>query len=284
MKRWLVSAVLFMPIWVFSQYYFYDESYLDPEFMVEIGFGVGVISCKTDLGNKDLLPSIKELKACINWKARIQWQGGLGLKATYSLGRVSAADSLIRGGRPGDIARKNRNLHFFSSIHEWSLHLEWFPRPWVGKNRGLQPFISAGVGYYRFNPQGEILGQLVDLHKLRTEGWKTQTYKLQQFNLIGGIGIRYEWNAVLSNSFAFEHRFLFTDHLDDVSTRFIDPVNRGSPTPEPDEMWLKEWYKLSDPLVSKPGAIRGNPGKEGAYSTLVLTVGMALNRRRLDKK
>lgn len=282
MKRWIVCLFLVSPTWVFSQFYFYDDNYLDPAILLEAGFGAGAMSCKTDLGKKAFLPPLKEVQGAVTFIARMQWHRGLALKCSYTAGRVSASDSLIKVRRKGDLERKKRNLHFFSAIREVACSIEWFPYPGLTEHHLTQPYIAIGAGYFQFSPKGEIKGQRIELASLSTEGSITQPYKLQQFNIIAGIGVRFEWNARISSTLAFEHRFLFTDHLDDVSGRFIDPARQGSQLQETGEKWLKEWYKLSDPLVSKPGDIRGNPSKKDSYSTLMLTVALALNRKRLD--
>jgi hypothetical protein len=92
------------------------------------------------------------------------------------------------------------------------------------------PYLLAGVGIFHFNPEACINNSWVLLQPLHTEGQgfkeypNRPPYKLTQFNFPVGIGIRYELSALLNLRLEIIHRILLTDYLDDVSTRYVDPL------------------------------------------------------------
>gem|GEM_PF-7019984 len=94
----------------------------------------------------------------------------------------------------------------------------------------ISPYAIVGGGIYTFDPQAELNGQWYALQPLRLEGQgfneykDRKTYELTQFNLLGGLGLKYEINSFLNARLEFVHRKLFTDYLDDVSTEYVDPT------------------------------------------------------------
>ena len=85
-----------------------------------------------------------------------------------------------------------------------------------------------------FNPQpitpatheGYSPGDWVALRRLRTEGEGivdgVNNYSLIQGAILGGLGIRYKLADYLDLSFDVNIRYLFTDHIDDVSGKYVD--------------------------------------------------------------
>jgi hypothetical protein len=95
--------------------------------------------------------------------------------------------------------------------------------------------------------------------------------------------LRYEISAILNTRLEILYRFLKTDYLDDVSTRYIDPVHFHSNLKPAD---VRNAIALADrsaelrPGNTNPeGAIRGNPGNKDAYFSFNIKLGVVLNRK-----
>jgi hypothetical protein len=86
-----------------------------------------------------------------------------------------------------------------------------------------------------------------------------------------GVGIKYFFSENLNISFEIIHRKLFTDYLDDVSTRYIDPslfYKYLSPSQAAIAVAVsnKSANGYNTPGYG-PGAKRGDPGNNDAYFT-----------------
>jgi hypothetical protein len=146
------------------------------------------------------------------------------------------------------VFRYRRNLSFRNRIKELSViaSFDVFENiatylsraPWT-------PYVFAGVAVFHHNPQalapetgvdGQPLpqgGQWVNLHKLGTEGqyadllptdvnYGIEPYKLVQFAIPMGIGVRFKIHEVVDFSGEIGFRYLFTDYIDDVSRNYVD--------------------------------------------------------------
>jgi hypothetical protein len=112
-----------------------------------------------------------------------------------------------------------------------TVFLEEEPEDVTGR---LRPYGVLGLGAFHFNPQGSIRNQYgeeiwVDLKPLHTEGEgfaeypDRKNYSLTQLNIPMGAGIKYFFSENVNVSFEIIHRKTFTDYIDDVSTRYVDP-------------------------------------------------------------
>jgi hypothetical protein len=162
-----------------------------------------------------------------------------GAKMLFSLGarydlseHVMARSYLTLTGvraddKKGSAAMKQRNLSFQSKIFDWeftgqysffSLNEKW----WT-------PYVFAGIGLYHFNPFTKNLnGEKTFLKHLSTEGEGfmpgIKEYKLWQLNIPLGIGAEYSLNEDMRVGLEMGYRKTFTDHIDDVSGSYVDPV------------------------------------------------------------
>ncbi len=162
-----------------------------------------------------------------------EWLGG---RLSLNYGRLSGDDAVIKGKGGLEEARKLRNLNFKSSILEFTAVAEVYPSVFIESDptdvfHKIRPYALAGVGAFRFNPQGQdpATNQWVKLQPLHTEGQgmaeypDRKPYKLMQLNVPLGVGIKYYASENVSISFEIVHRKTFSDYLDDVSTDYIDP-------------------------------------------------------------
>lgn len=283
-----------------AQYYYYDQKYYETPLIYEIGGSVGLMNCLTDLGGKkgigarffkDYNFGNNELNGGIFFSALYRY--AIGLRLEYTFGRISADDKVLNGIT--DIAKErfNRNLNFKTNIREVALiaelhpvfcFIDWparddFPPRW-------SPYVSAGIGYFSFNPQARVNNRWVDLQPLSTEGQgfkeypDRKIYRLKEINYIAGFGIKYELDPLINIRVDFVHRFANTDYLDDVSKRYIDPnvyPNYLS------GIKLTNALLLNDRQIEKrtgPGGKRGSPREKDGYFTFNFKMGLVLGRER----
>lgn len=281
-----------------GQYYFYSQDRLESPVILEVGASIGAMNCLTDLGGKKGKgkPFLKDLnwknsKLCggIYFSALYQYAVGLRFEATW--GQLTACDSILKNDNSVARARYERNLHFRTSITEFTLTGQLYPLSLLSENSTLlNAYLFAGIGYFSFNPEAQVNNTWVLLHQLCTEGqgfreYPDRTmYKLKQINFPVGLGISYEISALLNMRVEIMHRILKTDYLDDVSKEYIDPSlfynyfdnHRAA-------LAKKLAYRNSEinPLsVIKPGEGRGDPKDNDAYFNITFKFGIVLNRSR----
>lgn len=160
----------------------------------------------------------------------------LNLRLSLNVGRIGAADSLIKGNGGYEEARKVRNQHFQSPIKEALFLTEFYPTALFEYDpedvyHRLRPYFVIGVGVFHFNPLGQYVDEQgfkhwVDLKPLRTEGQgmpqypDRKEYKLTQMNFPYGFGVKYYVNDKVSLALEIVNRKTFTDYVDDVSTAY----------------------------------------------------------------
>lgn len=141
-----------------------------------------------------------------------------------------------------------RNLSFRNRIKELSVvaAFDLFENQATYLSReNWTPYAFAGVAVFHHNPQalapavgldGQPLaeaGEWVNLHKIGTEGqhadlletdanYGIKPYKLIQFAIPIGVGVRFKVHDVVDFSAEIGFRYLFTDYIDDVSQNYVD--------------------------------------------------------------
>jgi hypothetical protein len=168
----------------------------------------------------------------------MQW---LGFRFSLTYGRIEGDDGLIKKNGGDELTRLARNLDFRSKIYEGTVMAEFYPTVFLEEDAEdvagrLRPYGVLGLGVFHFNPQGTykdpVTGETywVDLKPLHTEGQgfpeypDRKNYSLTQLNIPMGVGIKYFFSENVSISFEIVHRKTFTDYIDDVSTKYIDPA------------------------------------------------------------
>jgi hypothetical protein len=298
MKKNLLLVILlaFSPV-CFSQSYYYDNRYYDRLLLAEAGLFSGGMNCLTDLGGKP--GKQKPFYNDINWSctrpcagvhASILYLYTIGLRFEAMIGTVNGADSLLRKNIGDAIHRFQRNLHFRSRIAEFSLTIEFHPLSLLSDpyefSARFSPYLVAGIGLFSFDPQSQWQGKWISLRPLRTEGQGfpdypgRPRYKPVQLNFPAGFGLKYEISALFNARLEGVYRFLQTDYLDDVSSRYINPAlffryQNGATA------------ALATSLADRrpPGTAsadkRGNSKNNDAYFSLALKIGVVLNRKRV---
>jgi Domain of unknown function (DUF6089) len=313
MKRIIISVItlllLFTTEKASAQYYFYDNNYYDSKFTFEFGGSLGVMNCLTDIGGKLGIggPFLKDLNI-----GNTKFQGGVffsatynyavGLRIEYTSGEVSAYDSILKPVADNSDGRYQRNLSFRSSISEIAAIFEFHPtymfKDWAASDDQpprFSPYLALGIGHYHFDPQAQLNGQWVDLQPLHTEGEgfkeypDRKNYKLDQFNLPVGIGLRYEASNDVMMRLEILDRILFTDYLDDVSTTYINPAYfpeylSGQQLTDALALNARDPNLPSQPsgTFATPGSIRGKPTNNDNYFTISFKISYILGRDKIE--
>lgn len=278
----------------YSQYYYYNDKYYDNDLIFEFGVGLGAMNCITDVGgaNTDNGFYINEIRKQ-NTKfsksifGSVMYQNFVGARIEGTWGSIQSADKDIQGKTANVISRNARNLSFRSNITELSMLAEFHPLMLLNYENSpplLSPYFVAGIGWYSFNPQTSYNGHWIDLKPLRTEGQgfaeyrDVEVYKTSQTNVPIGLGVRYELSALFNLRLEFLHRILFTDYLDDASSRkYVDPAVFVKNLNPVEASYAQALYNRS--LNGKIPARRGNPNNNDTYMSFSLKVGLVLGRQ-----
>lgn len=161
---------------------------------------------------------------------------GLRVAADYTY--LEGRDNIINTNGINELWRKQRNLDFRTDIWEAYGCVEIFPTMFFYRKSDfeprLRPYGLIGLGIFHFNPQGSLTDANGNqtwyyLHPLRTEGEgmaeypNSKPYNLTQMNIPMGGGIKYFISDRVNISAEVLYRKTFTDYIDDVSKKYIDP-------------------------------------------------------------
>jgi hypothetical protein len=130
----------------------------------------------------------------------------------------------------------------------------------------INPYLMAGISLFRFNPYTtDTLGSKYFLKPLSTEGQglsmypERKNYSLLQFAIPFGAGVKFTVTESISIAWEIGLRKTFTDHLDDVSTTYVDAAallaERG---PKAVELAYRGGeVKTGNPVYPVDGTVRG---------------------------
>ncbi len=227
-----------------AQYYFFDDTYYDNPVLYEAGISVNAMNCLTDLGGKkgigkkffkDLNTGYTNISGGVFFS--ISYKNAVALRLEGTFGKISGDDKILQGIT--DIAKErfNRNLSFRSYITDVTLLAEIHPMyifvDWPAKDNPpprYSPYLLGGIGYFSFNPQTKMGNRWIDLQPLHTEGQgfaeypDRKNYKLNQFMIPMGAGVKYDLSPLMNLRAEFLYRKTFTDYIDDLSTEYVDPA------------------------------------------------------------
>ena len=203
------------------------------------------------------------------------------LLSGFNYGKIGAAD------RFNKVEDQARNLSFQSKLFEWNLMGEYNLFDITEKR--FTPYVFAGIAIFHFNPYAfDSVNKKVYLQPLSTEGEglaqypDRKPYNLTQFAIPfgGGIKLRITENVVLAYEIGF--RKLFTDYIDDVSTRYVDrTVLLNARGPKAVEMAYRgDEIKNSTSTYPADGTKRGSSKFKDWYYFSGIRVSIALNNHR----
>lgn len=291
----LFLSILSKPL--LAQSYFYNDAYFDPVILLESGIGMGVMNCMTDLGGKSVKsrPFLRDLHwenshPGISFYTTALYNYKIGFRIELTTGSISAADSLSKDVSALGKTRFDRNLHFHSSIKEAIAVFEIHPFSFLFTEQRsfISPYLLGGIGLFHFEPKAKLNGQWFTLSDHHTEGQGFEQskypkpYSALQWNFPLGGGFGFDLFAKGYLRIEFLYRFLLTDHLDDVSDRYIDPEEFFRWL-EPEQARIA--IQLSDRRIGANGSAaqgfrRGNNKKNDGYLSIQMKFGWVLNRTK----
>lgn len=121
--------------------------------------------------------------------------------------------------------QQNRGLNFHSNVWEIGSEIEFnfFAFKPGDREKFFTPFLSAGIGLFKFEPKATYQGITKKLRLLGTEGQNIgEEYLPTKFTGLLSGGFKYALNSRWIVSLVASTRFLTTDYLDDVSTTYPD--------------------------------------------------------------
>jgi hypothetical protein len=306
-KYFLRIFPVFWAFWLFSSplkaqgYYFYDANHFEPSWVLELSANLGGMNCVTDIGGSK---TGKQGIGAYTFRTT-KPGGGLTLSATHKdyiafrldlvAGKVEAHDSLLKGATHySAVGRYDRNLNFRSSIFQVFAGAEFHPlflRDYQINDRympRLSPYLLAGIGFAKFNPQVLVEDSWIPVKPLSLEGQGFEEYpdrKPYNTNTLTfplGVGFRYEASRTITLRLEFINNFTTTDYLDDVSKGdWVDPTLFFKYLSAGDATLATKLYnrsvKINPPRNTRP---RGDESKNDVFWTLQFRVGFALNRGR----
>lgn len=301
--------------------YYNTPDYIEPSGW-GVGFNFGLSDLWGDVGTKGIVDHYKNS----SYWSKPHFMGGvfgrytvvpaLGIRLGVNYGTLFADDAwnkskaLEATNAENDyVQRYYRNLNVKTNVWEGSFLFEinpfrlgnLEPRSKVFKN--FQPYLLAGVGYFHFQPKGQLVSRLngskrwVNLYDLHIEGdgFKgfdgmpladaPEEYNRWQLNVPLGIGFRWDIGHQLDLGIEYQYRMCFTDYLDNVSGNYIDPALYDINLSERDAQAARDLtdktFAVQPDAATRTSGIRGNKAVNDAYSTVSISIFYKIKSKRL---
>ncbi len=158
-----------------------------------------------------------------------------------------------------------RNITFQTNITEFSglVEFNYFKYGPGVTDKHFTPYVYWGLGASFFNPKGFYKGRWYDLKELRTEG---EAYSGVTAVMPLGIGLKWMPNKNMSLECSFGFRKTYTDYLDDVSNKYVDPTKQLNERGQVAAALADPSILLNEGYYSnKEGYQRGNPDFNDFY-------------------
>lgn len=218
-----------------------------------------------------------------------QAHGAFGIGVKYDItNHLSVRGGLLHGRISADDKKnkpslQSRNLNFQSKVTEFNVLGEY--ALFGLEEKRFTPYAFAGVALFRFNPYTyDTAGAKHFLQPLGTEGQGLaqypgrKEYKLTQFAIPFGAGLRVRVSEKVTLAYEFGLRKTFTDYLDDVSTTYVDPAALATVRgPKAVELAYRGGeLRNGNPNYPADGTVRGGSEFKDWYyfSGLTVTVGI----------
>ncbi len=201
------------------------------------------------------------------------------IRSQFMTGKISGDDKL-------NPLTAIRNLNFTTSVTELQVAAEYYLRDL--SEYSLSPYFFAGLAAYHFNPYTkDTSGTKYFLQPLGTEGQgfynNRQPYKLTQFAVPFGGGMKLALSENIRAGIEFGIRKLFTDHLDDVSTTYVDPAQLAANNgPKAVELAYRT-NELKNSIPYPTGDNRGSAKFKDWYYFTGATLSIRLGNKYADR-
>jgi hypothetical protein len=292
---------------VFCQYYKSQGEYWKNQ-RNEISFGLGTSNFLGELGGRNRIGSnfiwdyeISQNRPCLRLDYRYKTSNITVAKVSMNYGILAGNDKLTK-----EPFRQNRNLHFRSSILEFSGQFELtvlkskakhkYDLPGVkqgGKGGSFYGFAGVGIGF--FNPKANIDGEWIPLQPVGTEG-QNQTggpapYKKYSVVLPMGFGYRKIVDRNWSIGIELSYRKTFSDYIDDVSGVYFDNAlieekqgKTAAYLADPSFGFIvRDGEAIANPEQTATGEVRGDSSDLDAYMFLNVNAFYKIDKKRYKR-
>ena len=285
---------LFVPMFVLAQPNLNDP-YLQK--FTEVGVQAGIAGYAGDLGGALGSGRFKDFDAglfrpMVNINATHRMSPWASFRPGLTLGKVAGDDNSLVS-TAGGLGLRGRNLSFRTLIAELSVLADVNPlyifKSYAEQEHNFYPYISLGLGAFYFSPQANLNGAWVDLRPLRLEGQgfpqypQNKQYSKVQVSVPMGAGFKYYISSKYYIGAEGMVRKTFTDYLDDVSTRYIDPALFSTYLSARNASLSAQLYNRYDENSGGPrpgpNGQRGNPENDDYFYTISLRFGIVLNNK-----
>lgn len=200
-----------------------------------------------------------------------------------------------------------RNLDAYNNIWEGNLLFEFSPFQVSNWEFGhsakwnCQPYLLMGASVFHFNPQGTYVNletgqeKKIDLQPLHTEGENfsapgytfPENYSLWSYAAVGGVGFRFDIGRGLGLGLEYQLRYTFTDYLDDVSGKYVDPMIQDIAflNENGKNMVSRKMSDRSNEVIPgyhhTAGEFRGDPNNNDMFSTVSIMFYWKIDKRAL---
>lgn len=182
-----------------------------------------------------------------------------------------------------------RNLSFKSNVLEASAMAEFnFFRYATGEiNSRFTPYLTGGVGVFKFDPYAEVNGGTYKLRDLGTEGqnagYSDRKYSGYSVCFPVGMGIKYWLRPGLNLGIELADRLTLTDYLDDVSATYVGTAafpNADPLVPNPAYLLQDRSREVSPVALGREGKQRGNTTTFDQYFVFAINLSIQLKSYR----
>ena len=231
--------------------------------------GGGIMYYSGDLSDSKSLPQLEILRAYGKIDASMLLVDRLDLSLRYMHGSIEGNDAL--SDKRTNISR---NQTFFSPIYEFILMIRVRAFS-VRKQRLINPFATAGIGYFWFNPKAKLDGKVYELQPLGTEGQFIPNggypapYKLSSGASAFGLGVFIRLSDQFSIRVEGISQLTMTDYLDDTSNNYPDSSALAA---TPNGAIAVLFSSRRPGGFPNEGRSRGNPTRNDAIITFGLSV------------
>ena len=201
--------IMFLPIFTFAQH-------------LEAGIMAGASNYLGDLSVNSSRVVLKETHFSGGLFVRYNINDYAAVRLGGQFGTISGTDANAKEEKI-----RERNLSFRSNIYDFSLTGEFNILGYQPYNlyRPFSPYIFAGIALTKFDPTTVYQDSTIHLQPLGTEGQgmadRPEPYKLTEFAIPFGIGVKYAINDTWNIGFEIGARYSFSDYLDDVSSTYV---------------------------------------------------------------